>query len=822
MLTTSVTVLIFVFAAFQQLPCEPRQQPSRVVHTKYGSVRGLIRTLSNRRLQSVDVFLGVPFASPPIGSLRFMPPVTLPRWKKVRMADKLAPVCPQVFPDIQNETEALQRMPAGRLAYLRRLRPYLQNYSEDCLYLNIYAPARVAREPVKLPVMVYIHGESYFWNSGNPYDGSVLASYGNVVVVTINFRLGVLGFFPAIEGSARGNYGLMDQVAALHWIQENIHGFGGDSSNVTIFGHGHGAACANILMITPMAKDLFHRVILQSGSVFSPWAIAKDSLFYARHLAKRLNCPTSIDTSTIECLRHRSLQDILDVKIEIPDYLTTFGPTIDGISLQNDPEYQMQENSDINRQYDLLFGVTRAETYFQFSAKEEKVGIDIERRNRILRTLVRNLFNYHQQEIYLTIINEYTDWSRPNHFHPINLFEKTIDALGDGLTVAPLVKLGNLQARVQKDTYFYVFNHQSEEGDYLPTVGCIHGEDLPYIFGAPLVDTLAHFQSNYTRSEESLSEAVVTHWTNFARTGNPNSTQYRNSDDKHSPRLNRFDWHSYDIPYQKHIIIGMKPRVKDHYHAHQLSFWLHLLPALNRTSSEDINFEHHRLHDYNNLLSYDGIIRNHHSYFNQVLTTVYSTKEDNIPTDINENSSGFEVKSNMEVTSRSVVENNVIATSSTNNTQSQNVVYQEGIYSTTLSVTIAVGCSLLILNVLIFAGVYYQKDKQRDFKMDKRIYEQPECGDDDPLPKLNQMKMELMHTRAHSSTIPSTHSQELCFQVPTSSIPVHTVPYSTSQEKTPPPEGQPLLSHSFRGPTTVRASQEMRVHFQERPGETSV
>ncbi|GFX91744.1 neuroligin-4, X-linked [Trichonephila clavipes] len=102
--------------------------------------------------------------------------------------------------------------------------------------------------------MVFIHGESYDWNSGNPYDGSVIASAGNIIVITINFRLGIFGFLPAVEGSSRGNYGIMDQVAALHWIQENIAEFGGDPKNVTIFGHGHGAACVNLLMLTPLTR----------------------------------------------------------------------------------------------------------------------------------------------------------------------------------------------------------------------------------------------------------------------------------------------------------------------------------------------------------------------------------------------------------------------------------------------------------------------------------------------------------------------------------------------------------------------------------------
>ncbi|XP_023230529.1 neuroligin-4, X-linked-like [Centruroides sculpturatus] len=246
--TTSLVFLILLWILVDSVAT--RHLSSRVVTTKYGALRGSIATLPNRQLKPVEIFLGVPYATPPMGSLRFMPPVTPAHWKGVRNADQFGPVCPQRLPDITNETEALRRMPSGRLLYLRRLLPYLVNQSEDCLYLNIYAPLQAN----KLPVMVYIHGESYEWNSGNPYDGSVLASYGLVVVVTINYRLGVLGFLPSLDNSARGNYGLMDQVAALHWIQENIGGFGGDPRNVTVFGHDYGAACTNFLMISPMAR----------------------------------------------------------------------------------------------------------------------------------------------------------------------------------------------------------------------------------------------------------------------------------------------------------------------------------------------------------------------------------------------------------------------------------------------------------------------------------------------------------------------------------------------------------------------------------------
>ncbi|KAI4466101.1 neuroligin [Holotrichia oblita] len=124
---------------------QPRTQPltSRTVRTKYGDVSGVIVTLDSKHLEPVEVFRGIPYASPPLGSLRFMPPVTGALWSGVKIADKFSPVCPQRLPDIFNETAALKRMPKGRLEYLKRLLPYLRNQSEDCLYLNIYAPAQV-------------------------------------------------------------------------------------------------------------------------------------------------------------------------------------------------------------------------------------------------------------------------------------------------------------------------------------------------------------------------------------------------------------------------------------------------------------------------------------------------------------------------------------------------------------------------------------------------------------------------------------------------------------------------------------------------------
>nr|XP_027229286.1 neuroligin-4, Y-linked-like [Penaeus vannamei] len=171
------------------------------------------------------------------------------------------------------------------------------------------------------PVMVYIHGESYEWNSGNPYDGSVLAASGRVVVVTVNYRLGVLGDIkPDPHQRSITNYGLMDQIAALHWLKENIAEFGGDPDNVTMFGHGTGAACINFLMISPPAPDpkLFHRAILMSGSSLAPWALVSDPFKNTRRIAQALNCSdVPLGDELKKCLRVKNLHQIMQAQSEV-------------------------------------------------------------------------------------------------------------------------------------------------------------------------------------------------------------------------------------------------------------------------------------------------------------------------------------------------------------------------------------------------------------------------------------------------------------------------------------------------------------------------
>jgi para-nitrobenzyl esterase len=209
------------------------------------------------RNPAITVFKGVPFAAPPVGALRWREPRPAPAWQGVRAASDFSPSCIQNIVDARNPW-TYEFMAHGAV-------------SEDCLYLNVWTPARVTVE--RRPVFVYIHGGANTEGSGSVpvYDGEGLASRG-LVVVTINYRLGVFGFLAHPElaqespNRASGNYGLLDQIAAVKWVKENIEAFGGDPDRITVAGQSAGASAVHNITASPLAKGLFHRAIAQSGS----------------------------------------------------------------------------------------------------------------------------------------------------------------------------------------------------------------------------------------------------------------------------------------------------------------------------------------------------------------------------------------------------------------------------------------------------------------------------------------------------------------------------------------------------------------------------
>lgn len=632
----------------------------------------------------------------------------------------------------------------------------------------IGAGTREGSNSPKYPVMVFIHGESYEWNSGNVYDGSVLASYGGVVVVTINYRLGILGFLNANTDPYKrspANYGLMDQIAALHWIQQNIAVFGGDPTNVTVVGHGTGAACVNFLLTSMAVPEgvLFHRAVLMSGSALSPWALVQEPSRFAAQVAVHANCSPELPHGhLLNCLREKPLEVLMATPITEPEFAFAFGPSVDGVvidtgeppgdtqhydpyapphSSESKPPRTEQPQNAINilnnvllrkavvsklSRYDLMLGVVRAEAYFAFNAEDVQYGIEADRRSKILRTFVRNTYSYHLSEILATIVNEYTDWERPVQ-HPINIRDETLEALSDAQYVAPVVHTADLHSAEHRNSFLYVFDYQTKMGDYPQRQGCIHGEELPYLFGAPLVSGggATHFSRNYTKAEVLLSETTMIYWSNFARKGNPNESS--ESEGSHSSRIDRnrlknIEWTAYETMHKKYLSLDTKPKLKNHYRAHRLSFWLRLVPDLHKPGGDDVPPSHHDLPPTDDL-----DLPANQAKLPSLNPRRLPTTEPAFPAQIGsgvavmgsgvgieqQGGGGYNYTVVMVTPENSLHLEDTGAQGTSISTTTHPVEDGFAAYSTALSVTIAIGCSLLILNVLIFAGVYYQRDKTR-------------------------------------------------------------------------------------------------------------
>ncbi|XP_066203160.1 neuroligin-1 isoform X1 [Saccopteryx leptura] len=692
-----------------------------LVTTNFGKIRGIKKELNNEILGPVIQFLGVPYAAPPTGEHRFQPPEPPSPWSDVRNATQFAPVCPQNIIDGRLPEVML---PVWFTNNLDVVSSYVQDQSEDCLYLNIYVPTEdvkriskeCARKPGKKicrkggpltkkqtddlgdndgaededirdsggpkPVMVYIHGGSYMEGTGNLYDGSVLASYGNVIVITVNYRLGVLGFLSTGDQAAKGNYGLLDLIQALRWTSENIGFFGGDPLRITVFGSGAGGSCVNLLTLSHYSegnrwsnstKGLFQRAIAQSGTALSSWAVSFQPAKYARVLATKVGCNVSDTVELVECLQKKPYKELVDQDIQPARYHIAFGPVIDGDVIPDDPQILMEQGEFLN--YDIMLGVNQGEGLkFVENIVDSDDGISASDFDFAVSNFVDNLYGYPEGKDVLreTIKFMYTDWADR---HNPETRRKTLLALfTDHQWVAPAVATADLHSNFGSPTYFYAFYHHCQTDQVPAWADAAHGDEVPYVLGIPMIGPTELFPCNFSKNDVMLSAVVMTYWTNFAKTGDPNQPVPQDTKFIHT-KPNRFEevaWTRYSQKDQLYLHIGLKPRVKEHYRANKVNLWLELVPHL------------HNLNDI--------------SQYTSTTTKVPST----------------------DITFRPTRKNSVPVTSAFPTAKQDDPKQQpspfsvdQRDYSTELSVTIAVGASLLFLNILAFAALYYKKDKRR-------------------------------------------------------------------------------------------------------------
>ncbi|KAM5146584.1 neuroligin-3 isoform 7-T7 [Mantella aurantiaca] len=589
-------------------------------------------------------------------------------------------------------------MPVWFTSNLDTVTGYLQEQSEDCLYLNIYVPTEDGeyggarggvedwniRDTGAKPVMVYIHGGSYMEGSGNMIDGSVLASYGNVIVITLNYRVGVLGFLSTGDQAAKGNYGLLDQIQALRWVSENVAFFGGDPHRITVFGSGIGASCVSLLTLSHHSEGLFQRAVIQSGSALSSWAVNYQPVKYTRLLAEKVGCNVLDTVDMVDCLRQKSAKELVEQDIQPARYHVAFGPVIDGDVIPDDPEILMEQGEFLN--YDIMLGVNQGEGLkFVENVVDAEDGVSGSDFDYSVSNFVDNLYGYPEGKDTLreTIKFMYTDWA--DRDNPETRRKTLVALFTDHQWVEPSVVTADLHARYGSPTYFYAFYHHCQSLMKPAWSDAAHGDELPYVFGVPMVGPTDLFPCNFSKNDVMLSAVVMTYWTNFAKTGDPNKPVPQDTKFIHT-KANRFEevaWSKYNPRDQLYLHIGLKPRVRDHYRATKVAFWKHLVPHL------------YNLHDMFHYTSTTTKVPPSDTTQNSHITRrpkVWDTKRPAASPTLN----GPAAKWHPDVDAVDPV-----------------VIQDPRDYSTELSVTIAVGASLLFLNVLAFAALYYRNDKRR-------------------------------------------------------------------------------------------------------------
>lgn len=453
-----------------------------LVETRYGKVLG------TGEKDSV-VWKGIPYAKPPVNSLRFQPPQPLEVWDGVKETTDFGPICPQ-----NEEAAAMIGTP-------------IHNISEDCLYLNIWTPKT---DSEKRPVMVWIHGGAFNSGTGSSplYNGANLAQNGDVVVVTINYRLGAFGFLhlAGVDEHFTANLGLLDQIAALKWVKENIESFGGDSDQVTIFGESAGSMSIASLLTMPEAKGLFQKAIMESGA--SQVMTSKGATAIARAMLKQLN----VEENDIEALQNISVRSILEATDQVQKlYGSTspmiFQPTIDNKTL---PDYPIEAIKKGQAEgIALLIGTNREEGAFFFRKGTKPVPKEV---------MDKTITTWVGEQLAQKVIAYYP--------HTI---EGQAELMTDFVFWFPSIEFATTQSYFAP-VWMYRFDWHIPENPYVNQT--VHGLEIPFVFNN--LEYLNKYDVVVDQNIQDLAKQIQSSWIAFVREENPNS------------RLLPFEWPNYN------------------------------------------------------------------------------------------------------------------------------------------------------------------------------------------------------------------------------------------------------------------------------------
>lgn len=464
-----IVLIALLFAA--PILAQPR------VTAPVGSVEGVEQS-------GVRIFRGIPYAQPPVGALRWKPPVAAPDWQGVRKVTEFGPACVQP----RNRNAGIYTNP-------------LERVSEDCLTLNIWAPAGGK----DLPVFVWIHGGALVagYSHESMYDGARMAQRGNMIVVSINYRLGILGYLAHPELSAEsqdgvsGNYGLLDQIAALKWVQRNIAAFGGDAGDVTIAGESAGALSVMYLMASPQARGLFHKAVAQSAYMITTPELKQGAHGLPSAEAAGSQIMTAVGAANLAALRAMDAE-----KLTVEAATKGYGPwgTVDGRTLTR----QLVATWDHGEQ-------ARVPVLAGFNSGEIR-SLPV-----LLPPAPANAEAYEA-----AIRARYGDLAE--HFLRLypssNIKESLLATTRDALYGWTATRLAIGQTAIGQRAYLYLFDHGYPAADE-NGLHAFHAAEIPYVFG-----TASRTPPYWPRvpddvTNRRLSDAMLAYWASFARSGTP-------------------------------------------------------------------------------------------------------------------------------------------------------------------------------------------------------------------------------------------------------------------------------------------------------------